>query len=122
MKTLLVLCRITIFASSGRHVHFDAENRLDTCRLRLFIKSQIAAHGAVVGHRHGLHTKLFDFTDEVIYLGQSIQHAVSGMVVQMDEVTRGKLVLACFLTANADRRYISPIILLFRLYFPLTHR
>ena len=81
MKTLLVLCRITIFAPSGRHIHFDAEDRLDTCRLRLFIKSQIAAHSAVVGHCHGLHTKLFDFTDEVIYLGQSVQHAVSGMVV-----------------------------------------
>ena len=76
----------------------------------------------MIGHCHSLHAKLFDFTDEVIYLGQSIQHAVSGMVVQMDEVTRGKLVLACFLTANADRRYISPIILLFRLYSLLTHR
>ena len=76
----------------------------------------------MVGHRHSLHTKLFDFTDEVIYLGQSVQYTVSGMVVQMDEVTRGKLVLACFLTANTDRRHISPIILLFRLYFPLTHR
>jgi hypothetical protein len=73
-------------APPGRHVELAADDGLDAGLLRGQIEIDGAEEVAVIGERDGREVQVLGLLHELLELGRSVEQAVLGMHVQMDEV------------------------------------
>ncbi len=92
MAKIPVVYRCFVESGPGRDISFDADNGFDAGLGRFFIKLDGAEHGAVIGGSHRMHAELGDALQEVVDANGTIQKAVLGMHVEMDEIGDGYLV------------------------------
>ncbi len=86
MAEIPVVYRCFVESGSGGDINFDADNGLDAGLGCFFIKLDGAEHGAMIGGRHRMHAELRSTLQQVIDANGTVQKAVLGVHVEMDEI------------------------------------
>ena len=76
-----------IEAGAGGHIDLTADNRLDACLFCGLIELDTAVHDAVVRDGDGALTTLLDAVHKLVDTAGTVQQAVFGMDVEMNEVS-----------------------------------
>lgn len=76
-----------IEAGAGGHIDLAADDGLDARLLGRFVELDAAVHDAVVGDGDGVLTALLDTVHKLVDAAGTVQKAVFGMDVKMDEVS-----------------------------------
>ncbi len=75
----------SLFSASGRDVELAAEDRLDAGLLGRVVEVDRAEEVAVIRERDGRELQLLGLVDQLLELGGTVEQAVLGMNVQVDE-------------------------------------
>ena len=76
-----------IEAGAGGHIDFAADDGLDACLFCSLIELDTAVHDAVVRDGDGILAALLDAVHELVDTAGTVQQAVFGMEVEMNEVS-----------------------------------
>ena len=76
-----------IEAGTGGHIDLTADDRLDACLFCGLIELDTAVHDAVVCDGNGALTTLLDAVHKLVDTAGTVQQAVFGMDVEMNEVS-----------------------------------
>ena len=76
-----------IEAGAGGHIDLTADDGLDTCLFCSLIELDTAVHDAVIRDGDGILTTLLDAVHELVDTAGTVQQAVFGMDVEMNEVS-----------------------------------
>ena len=88
VEALFILARVAVKARTRRHVCLDTENWLDAGFFGSFIKIENAAHRPMISYRCRLHAEFLDLINQIVDLGQTVQHRMKGVIVQVHEIRR----------------------------------
>ena len=69
-----------------RDIQFAADDGLDTLLVGLLVKADGSEHIAVIGHGNGGHLVLLYFFEQIVQANGSIEEAVLGVNVEVDEI------------------------------------